>query len=99
MHITDETAKLGAIRQTLRVMCRGHSVTHGRYEGMEYWFYVDDGKMGTIAISSEWLDRIPVGDIDAELRRKSLTLHLIMQAGENHCLVVSDDDLMMRPLR
>ena len=97
MHIKDEVAKLGAMRETLRTICRGHSVSHGRYEDMEYRFYVDDGKVGTVVISSGWLDRIPVGDIDAELQRRGLTLHVIMQAGEDHCLVVSGDGSATRP--
>jgi hypothetical protein len=98
MHIKDETAKLGAIRQTLCMICRGHSVSQGRYEHAEYWFSVDDGKVGTVVVSAEWLDRIPVGDIGEELQRKGLTLHVVMQAGEDDCLVVSGNDLAMRSL-
>ena len=98
MHITDETNKLSVVRQTLRIICRGHSVSHGRSEDMEYWFYVDDGKVGTVVISAEWLDRIPVDDIEAELQRKGLTLHAVMQVSVDHCLVVYDNDLTIRPL-
>jgi hypothetical protein len=98
MHIREETTKLSAIRQALRTICRGHSVSHGRYEHMEYWFSVDDGKVGTVVISAEWLDGIPLGDIDAELQRKGLTLQIVMQASKDHCLVVSDDELAMRSL-
>ena len=98
MHITDETNKLSVIRQTLRMICRGHSVSHGRSEDIEYWFYVDDGKVGTVVISAEWLDRISVDDIEVELQRKGLTLHAVVQAGVDHCLVVSDNDLTIRPL-
>ena len=98
MHIKNETTKLSAVRQALRLICREHSVSHGRSENMEYWFYVDDGKVGTVIISAEWLDRIPLNEIAAELQRKGLTLHVVMQAGKDHCLVLSEDELAMRPL-
>jgi hypothetical protein len=99
MRIEDETAKLRTIRERLRMICRGHSISVSRYDedNAQYCFYVDDGKRGMIAITKEWLDRIPAAEIDTEIRRKSVTLKVIEQTGEDHCLVLSSGPVISRP--